>query len=233
MPRWLHIVGDSLARARLNRPDNIPFLQTYAGRLTVRLDDWRVVLQSRVGLNTSLLIGVAEREFLNGLESDAFVLHLGINDCAPRALSARELAWIARMRIPFTNLAIGPKLQPLIRKHHYRLTKRRLWSEVPYDEFTRNLQRVKVLFPSRRHMFIPILTPIARFRAHTHGISEQVVRYNDAMQAAGFERVELRGFEPETHTSTDMIHPNSEGHRIIADAIERQLVGAGTPATAS
>jgi hypothetical protein len=226
MRKILHIVGDSLARARFERPETTPFLDTYTGRLMSELPEWHVVLQSRIGLNTSLLLSVGEREFLTGVTSDAFVLHLGINDCAPRALSTRELAWLQRLRVPLTSWSLAPKVQPLIRKHHYRLTRRRLWSDVPYDEFVRNLAKIRTTFPSRRHMFIPILPPTQRYRDYTHGIAEQGERYNAAMRAAGYEEIPLTLFDAERHTSTDLIHPTVEGHAIIARAIRGKLAGS-------
>jgi lysophospholipase L1-like esterase len=223
--KTLVILSDSLARARRKRPETITFPETYAGRLMSRLDEWNVVLNARTAQNTTTLLGVGEIEFLEGFVADAIVLHLGINDCAPRALSVRERAWLERARVPFTTWALLPALQPFLRKHHYRLTRRRLVCDVPPDQFARNLPRIRESFAAHRHLFIPILPPSKQYCEHSCAIAEQVERYNDMLRQAGFEEVALPdAFDPARHVGTDMIHPNSEGHRLIAEAIERQIV---------
>jgi len=84
------ILGDSLDMPRLN--ENILYKDTYAYKLDSLLgNDYLVINRSR---RANTILEQANRQNINddilSSESEYFIIHLGIVDCAPRLFSKKN-----------------------------------------------------------------------------------------------------------------------------------------------
>ena len=152
------------------------------------------------------------RRYYQHFDADVLVLHCGIVDCAPRALTRLEQSLVGSI----------PILRSFVRRH--RLLLRRC----------RNISYTKLsVFRSVFHKFrqirdvpviaIAIAPPTSNYAAKVPGIRLAVPRYNEVLHDADFF-ICLDDFTA-THIGSDDYHFNSKGHSLVAKKLIDILLG--------
>ncbi|MBS1495143.1 MAG: SGNH/GDSL hydrolase family protein [Bacteroidetes bacterium] len=137
---------------------------------------------------------------------DLVILHSGIVDCAPRALSQLELQLVIKLRIfrlvnPFTNF---------FRKH-------RNISYTNPKEFEETVVKIKNVFPDVPFVTIGILPGCDEYEKTVPGITKRINTYNEILRRNS-TYISNEDF-PRDGIIEDHHHLNEKGHKVIFDKI--------------
>ena len=232
MPRLL-VVGNSISEA------TTPGAQPSPALLEARLPGWTIERVIKGGATVEDLEGEARAALAT--RPDAFVLQVGITDCAPRPLSRRERAVLGRVR----PLRFRDRIIQLL--HDYRpqiiTARRRLRQFTPPDRFAASVGRI--LHEADACGCETLVLPITRVAAVAEGrtpyTNREVARYNDILQtlsgAARFvTESALLGDTPAGGfcVNPEDVHLDEPAHRAIAayvtswlEATRRRTKAAG------
>jgi lysophospholipase L1-like esterase len=161
---------------------------------------------------------------------DIAILHLGINDCAPRVFKRDRLSIIFRDWFP---KRIRQVLLQLIHRFRRPLTQYvfRGRVHVPLDRFRRNLIRIRQVIhkysPSCRFVALSIVPTSSALARRSYGFNTHVATYNsvlrDVFGDAYVDLESLLGGNPETFLISDGIHLTPQSHAAIADHLEARI----------
>ena len=221
------IVGTSMSE----RPAaEIP---AYPELLSERLQGrWRVETAVRGGVAIDTLFGPAVTA-LQRLHPAAFVLHIGVNDCAPRPLTVRERALLGRLR-PHR---VQEKIIDFIHRHRPRIIRWR--GAKQFTALPVFLRRAEALVDTARACgAMTIILPITRVPAAAEVrqpfFNREIDRYNDGLRSLGHrlgvrfvEREEfLSGLTPEEAASEPTsVHLNGVVHERLTRFLADLLLG--------
>lgn len=134
---------------------------------------------------------------------DLVILHCGIVDCAPRALSKLEQTLFSRL--PF----IGSTL----RRHRRFLRNNRNLAYTSEKNFRYYLERLRASLDGRL-VVIGIAPPVTNYRARLPGIADRVESYNLILKNEK-NFIDLSDL-PDSCVGNDDYHFNSKGHEFVA-----------------
>jgi len=155
--------------------------------------------------------------YLSDWEPDLIVVHSGINDCRPEAFTSLQKDLIKN----FTGL-----LFRYLKKHVYnpRLIKWRNLYRVSKRSYRKTLTKLKIIFNTSKIIFIEINVGDNYERARP-GVLKRIDDYNDIINKIypeGLIRVKNQ-INKCKGLNTDNVHLNAEGHRVIAELLQKKL----------
>ncbi len=161
---------------------------------------------------------------------DRVVLHIGINECAPRPLSVAERARLSALRPKWLQRQIIRVI------HRFRpniIRVRPLHQFTPLPAFQLAVQRVLTAARSAgaRVLVLPITTVTATAEQRTPFTNREVARYNAALLALASSAVhvatqrEIFGSDEATPivASPETVHLSPSAHAVIADYVAAWL----------
>lgn len=228
------IFSDSLGRPRpeLPNPERTEYEDTYGYKLRQRLAPTHEVEICYSGSMDS------ERAAANHLSRDqvAFrrpdtvILHLGINDCAPRIFKKGQHHIIFREWFP---KRVRWAILRLIHRFRRPLTQYifRGRVHVPIQEFRRNLHKVQEVIksysPSCHFLALSIVPTFPSLAQRSYNFNVNVARYNEVLhEVFGEDYIDLEtllGGEPEEYLISDGIHLTPKSHAIIAERLFKRI----------
>lgn len=229
----LVIFSDSLGlpRPHLAAPERTEYEDIYGYRL-------RQKLAGRCEVEICYLISLDSEEALSLGEyqiafrkPDIAILHLGINDCAPRVFKkgSRSIIFRPWFPQPARRLVLG-----FVRRHRYWLTRTLFRGRVYVspDRFRQNLLALQAIIRTNRpacHVLaLSIAQTLPQVNRRSYGFNANVARYNAILQEIfGDNYVDLNallGGDPETYLISDGIHLKPQAHVQVADALYARIV---------
>ena len=228
-------MGDSLAMPRdfLDRPDRTTYEETYPARLRSLMSDRADVdTMASIGLDSENILYEA-RFHLLPRRPDVLILHLGINDCAPRVF--RKGSTSILLRPWFQRLTRGAGMRAI---HVLRplICRARRLVYVEEEDFESNLRtlldRVTAADPACVPLAIAISDKPQSMERRSPGYRANVARYNRVLRRVfGDGFVDLNVLLPlDDQLISDGIHLTAEAHdllaRTLADRVETALDGS-------
>jgi lysophospholipase L1-like esterase len=224
------LLTDSLAMPRefLDPPDRTTYEQTYPARLRSLLSGRADVdAVSSIGMDSENALYEARFQVLPR-RSEVLVLHLGINDCAPRVFrkgSASILLrpWFRRLTRGYGMRAIHA-LRPLI-------CRARNLVYVKEEEFEGNLrtllERVAAANPDCVPMAIAISDKPQAMERRSPGYAANVARYNTVLERVfGTGFVDVNALLPlEEQLISDGVHLTPRAHELLARELSERIEG--------
>mgnify|MGYP000326524186 CR=1 FL=1 len=155
--------------------------------------------------------------YLNDWAPDIIIVHSGINDCRPEAFTSLQKDIIKNL----TGL-----LFRYIAKQMYnpRLIKWRSLYRVSKRSYKKTLTKFKNIFNTSKIVFIEINAGDGYERARP-GVLKRIDDYNEIINEIypeGMIRVKNK-IDKYKGLNTDNIHLNAEGHRVIAELLQKKL----------
>jgi lysophospholipase L1-like esterase len=232
------LLGDSLVLPRefLNGTDRTTYDQTYVAQVKAILGD-RFEFESIPSISLDSDDAVYYSKFvLEPRRPAAIVLHLGVNDCAPRLF--RKGSRSVLLAPWFKRLTRNLVLRGVLRVKPWIFRRRRV-VYVDEEEFERNMRTIIELVRKGRSncAFLAIAIsakPDWMERRHP-GYQEQVERYNAILaRVFGEGFVDLNAIVPvERQLISDGIHLTPEAHAKLAEALSRRIEALTGVATRS
>jgi acyl-CoA thioesterase-1 len=208
------VLTDSLGLPR-SKPEVVTDEQCWAYRMT-SMSDYSWYLYQRGGYTSDDFIKDSSN-YLSAFSPDIVIIQMGIVDCAPRALSKKELAFISL--VPF----IGKRIKLLIKKNRQKIILYRKLTYVDKEKFKINLQRLKRIFQNADFIAIPILPANQEYEYSSPGVSDKIWLYNQVLKAE-FDTIDL--FNDINITDlimSDNHHLNAKGHDHVCTVLKQYL----------
>lgn len=228
------IFSDSLGRPHpeLPDPERTEYEDTYGYKLRRRLAPAHEVEICYSGSMDS------ERAAANHLSRDqvAFrrpdivILHLGINDCAPRIFKKGQRHIIFRdwfpKRVRWAILRLIHRFRRPLTQYIFRGR-----VHVPIHEFQRNLHKIQEVIknysPSCHFLALSIVPTFPSLAQRSYNFNVNVARYNEVLhEVFGEDYIDLEtllGGEPEEYLVSDGIHLTPKSHAIIAEHLFKRI----------
>ena len=150
------------------------------------------------------------------LRPDLVLIHAGIVDCAPRALTVLEQQIVSRLPM------LGPPLTALVKRHSATLRRIRKMTYTALPDFVAAMDAFHAVFAEI--CWIQILPAPAAYETKLQGIGRSIERYNASLR--GRPHVETAGFGA-ADVMSDHYHLNRAGHLkmagLIAEKLERAI----------
>jgi lysophospholipase L1-like esterase len=227
------LFSDSLAMPRefLAIDERTSYEETYPARLRSLLAGQADVdLVASVGLDSENALYEARFQVLPR-RPDVLVLHLGINDCAPRVFRKGSTSillrpWFRRLTRDYGMRAIHA-LRPLI----CRLRKLVYVEEQEFEANLRTLlDRVAETHPGCTPLAIAISGKPESMERRSPGYRANVTRYNRALQRVfGDGLVDVNALvSPEEHLISDGIHLTARAHELLARELAERVDSRST-----
>jgi len=210
------IVTDSLGLPR-PKPDFLKDQECWPYRVSKIAGDFEFYFHMRSGYSTDDLVADL-KEVLGSYEPDLIFLQIGIVDCAPRALTKKELAFISRLPI-FNKI-----LHTLIKKYRENII---LWRQITYvDElrFEQNLEKFKAHFRQAKIAFVPIAPASEGYQANSPGVENNILKYNNILCRLCEEVPAFINSESLNIFLPDGYHLNSSGHELVYESVKTRLM---------
>lgn len=230
------ILADSLALPRQEGEGNIPYEATYP----YLLDEG---LRRRLGQRAPWIIerGMRSRTIRNVLDewfelvqlrrAEVVIIHVGIVDCAPRIFMPRERAVVERLR----PARLRVRFLDFVHRHRRRIISARQRVYVPLESFRGMVE--EVIRRGREEslralLFVNIIEPPQGMEERSPGFQRNVAEYNRVLSAQTSDPlvrlIDLDGLIKAhggaERLTVDGIHVNVEGHRMLAEELERHLL---------
>lgn len=203
MKKKILFITDSLAFPR-SVPEHINYEETYIAKLKNSFQDLDFIHIGYSGATVSDFKNLL-MAYWDTLKPDIIVVHCGIVDCAPRALTKVE-GQIAR-RIPIFNKLI----EKIVKKNSKYLRKKRRITYTSPKHFKNHLKEIITKFNGAKSIAIEI-TPIPDvYEAKAPGIKANQKRYNGIINNIGFSHVTSAQLGIKDLMS-DLHHINKQGH---------------------
>lgn len=206
------VLTDSLGLPR-DQPESVFYEQTWPYFLS---QGKYTVLQSSIGGATSDDM-LKQMSYLRQYKPDIVILHVGIVDCAPRALTQLE-------RMIFSSNKIVRRIVFTILPHIARpLRKMRNISYVSKKKFRVNLNRLISLSPQSCYYAIGIVPISDVYELQVPKMTKRAQEYNRILQEI-FEKNFINIDKmPIDHIMSDFHHLNEKGHLYIYKEIQKRL----------
>lgn len=220
MTRRLRVlmITDSLAFPRLE-PDSVPYEHTYVALLKDAFPQCDFIHHGRGG---STLVDLYKHSaYYHGtVKPDLVLMHSGVVDCAPRALTEIEQQVIARLPL------LGPLLGRLVRRHSRALRRARRMTYTSIDVFSAYVDRFDELFDNVH--WVGILPVSDAYEQAVNGMRANVARYNAVLGAHRFINTDSLSV---SDIMSDFHHLNMSGHRkmfeLLATPVRQRLAILG------
>lgn len=229
-------MADSLAMAREGET-NVAFEATYPYLLEQALrrrfqSEAPLVIERGMRRRTIEYVLDEWYELVDLRRPDVVVIHVGIVDCAPRVFLRRERQFVENLRPAFLRDTI------LSNVHRYRraIVKTRKKVYVPPDRFNTLVGQVLARAKQsklRSLVIVNIITPPAEMDERSPGFIRNVGIYNEILQAhandTGVHLIDIDRMIKEAggvdRLTVDGIHLNETGHTMLANEIEKHVLG--------
>lgn len=208
------IMTDSLGLPR-NKPENVDYEDSYIDRLRDKYKDIKFITFSMGGATLSVI----NQQYINyfqPINPDLVILHVGIVDCAPRALKGWESTVI-------NSNPLTQKLYNLLfKKHTAAIRKMRKLTYTPLHQFESMARGLNRLLPSKL-LWIGIIPATDSYEAHLPGIGNNINAYNGKLKSIfSGQFLDMSQF-PENGIMTDHHHINVLGHEYIFNRISEYI----------
>lgn len=230
------LLADSLALPRGADWGNVAYEETYPYvldfALRSRYPDRQVVLMER-GMRFRTINAVLDdwKEFVELRSPDILIVHVGVVDCAPRVFSAAERRIVSS--------ALPSPLRSMLLKfvHRWRSqiirvrSDHRYVTEADFQRAVRKLVSPAASGTPRLLVIVNILSPGDDMESRSPGYRANVARYNAMLAAEAGGAAELVDYNKLVsdkggvdRLTVDGMHPNREGHRLLATALLNAIV---------
>jgi lysophospholipase L1-like esterase len=231
------ILADSLALPRQEGEGNIPYEATYPYLLDESLHrqlGGRAPHIIERGMRSRTIERVLDEWFelveLRG--ASVVVVHIGIVDCAPRVFMPRERAFVERLR----PARLRVRFLDFVHRHRRRIVQKRRRVYVPVSKFKAMVEEVvrrACAGRVRSLVFVNIIEPPQEMEERSPGFRRNVEDYNRILSAqTDGQRVHLIDLNHLIHEhggpeelTVDGIHINHTGHSMLAQELERHILG--------
>lgn len=209
------LLTDSLAFPRIE-PEVVMYERTYVAMLKDAFPACDFIHHGRGG---STLVDLFKHSaYYHGtVRPDLVLMHSGVVDCAPRALTEVEYHVITRLPV------VGPAIGRLVRKHSRALRRLRKMTYTPIDVFADYVERFDALYGNVH--WIGILPVSDAYEQTVAGMRANAQRYNAVLRARQFIGTDTL---TESDIMSDFHHLNVSGHEklfaLLAQTLRRQLV---------
>ena len=233
------IIADSLALPRGNNQGNISYEETYPYLLLQSL-------RQRLGPQADVLLkGKPYRTILDILpnwsteviqtEVDVVIIQVGVVDCAPRVLLARQHEFVIQLH----PIWLRYKILKFINRHRREIITRfpnRVY--VPLHDFKAEMEYIIQTFHRsrvKRLVFVNIVSPPESLDYRSPGFKNNVKAYNRCLagQISGLDRVSLVDLDRmiiesggSEKLTVDGMHINFKGHQLLTKALQDLIIPA-------
>lgn len=158
---------------------------------------------------------------INKIESDLYIIQLGIVDCAPRLFSYWESRVLYRLPSFIRKIVIH-----LSKKYRVQSTSR---SYVNLDKFKSNIENLINKVSEAPIIYIKIINPDKSMLKKNPEILSSITSYNRAIslleqEHENFHTVEIPHTSVNVYTLDDGYHLSECGHRYLADTLLSMIV---------
>lgn len=204
------IITDSLGLPR-SEPERVEDNEVWPHMLANSLDH-EVYIFSRGGLSSADIIQELSRN-LGSYTPDILILQCGIVDCAPRALTRKELKIVSVLPI------LGKLINRLIKKYRRVIVTSRKISYTNKNDFGLNIEIIKEAFKNSEIYFVSILPAMNEYEDRNPGIIENIISYNKILENKGDVIFPYNDLDLSIITMSDFHHLNSNGQKTIFNAV--------------
>jgi len=213
-PSKIVLIGDSLSMLRPS--ENISFNDTYVFKLTKM--GYCVIDRSIRASTTESVLKVTTWDMFC-LDSDYYILHLGVCDCAPRIFKSWEYKILNIMNdLPVLSI-ISNFLYSYLSSRRYYYTKKRGIQNVSYDDFCINMQKIIDLIRgnnknNKKIIINNIVSPGSHWLKKSFRVLELIQLYNGFLCKLQQNSDDIRIIDLFDFTSRNPHYVLSDGHHI-------------------
>ncbi len=193
------LITDSLAFPR-NNPETVRYENTYIAMLKEEFRDYDFIHLGYGGATIRHLFQHTSY-FHTSIVPALVIMHCGVVDCAPRAVTVTERKVISSLPI------VGPLFRAAVKRYANFLRHWRGITYTPLSVFINYIDRFESIFSNV--CWIEILPPSESYENEVVGISRNIQSYNKAIRSRNFVRTD-------DFTMTDIMsdhhHLNLSGH---------------------
>lgn len=194
------IITDSLGFPR-KIPEFVGYENTYIALLKDEFMEYDFIHVGRGG-GTIKDLFKAVGYYQGTIEPSIVLVHCGIVDCAPRALTRSERKRLKRVPV------LGSIVLNFIRMNAKRIRAKRKVTYTSVEDFRKYINRFEAAF--KNLFWIEILPAISDYESILPGIEENIARYNESLRKNN--TVCTKSFL-ESDISSDFHHLNLQGHK--------------------
>ncbi len=226
------VFSDSLGRPRpdISSSEQTQYQNIYGYLLRQRLKYYEVEIHYFDALDTEKAYSLVERQ-LAFRKPSIIILHIGINDCAPRIFKKNSRNIIFRSWFP---QKIKHLIMHFIRHQRYFLTKYIFRNRVYVSQqhFRDNLHKIEEIVheysPHCHFLVMSILPTSSQLDQRSYGFNENVARYNAVLQEVFKDDyvnlADLLGNNPEEYLISDGIHMTGQAHAKVANYLHPRIM---------
>jgi hypothetical protein len=228
-PHKIVLIADSLAMVRPT--ENISFNDTYAFKLAK--EGYVVIDRSYRASTTESVLKVTTWDMFC-LDSDYYILHLGVCDCAPRIFKPWEYKILDFMNCFSVLSRISNFLYHHLSSKRYYYTQKRNIQNVSYNDFCVNMQKIISLIRennknNKKIIINNIISPGSHWLKKSFRVLELVQLYNDFLYKLQQDFDDIHIVDLFSFTSKNPHYVLSDGHHIskeVHDFICSEIVKA-------
>jgi hypothetical protein len=155
--------------------------------------------------------------YLGAYTPDIVIVQIGIVDCAPRALTRRELKVVSVLPV------IGKLVNRVVKRFRKNIVMARKITYTNKNEFKLNVELIKEAFNNSEVYFVSILSALEDYEEYNPGVSDNIADYNKILGEQGNYISPYRPENLDAITMSDFHHLNKNGHKIVFNAVLKEL----------